>query len=302
VASVWEAMKKKQAEQAAQDKVNVADKATVQDIPSVEDKEPIGLVPGPGIQSPGAALPGLNVASAKVVASLTATAAGSPTPRYSEILRPHFDRGGRIAEEYRALRTNLLAQCGGKGFCYLVTSAQAGEGKTLTVLNLALVLGECTAQNVLVIEADMRRPRIAKLLDMPVTPGLSELLRGDSTLKQVIHPTSYSNFSVLPAGRADGDEVGELLGREPMHTLLGEARRGFDFVLIDTPPINLVSDAGALGRFCPEALVVVRMGKTRQDAIDRALSLLRSANIKPAGMILTGSNEPKPPYPHRYVS
>jgi len=205
----------------------------------------------------------------------------------SETLLPHHDRGGRIADAYRALRTNLLARCGEQGFCSLVTSARPGEGKTLTAANLALVLAECVTQNVLLIDADLRRPRVAGLMGLPSAPGLAEWIRGEATLRQVLQPTTYKNLSVIAAGSASPGDVAELLARPPVHTLLAEAKRLFTHVLIDTPPIHL-SDVGTLGQVCRQALLVVRAGRTRQEDVTRAVALLHAANIQPAGMVLTG--------------
>jgi hypothetical protein len=155
------------------------------------------------------------VATAVATAAATAPAAGPAqvvaTPRsVSSELISHHERGSQRSEEYRALRTSLLAQCGSAGFCYIVTSAEAGEGKTVTCLNLALVLTECVNQNVLVVDCDLRRGRVAQLLGIEQGPGMADVMRGKASIKQVLRPTQYPNMSVITAGRANPQEVAEL--------------------------------------------------------------------------------------------
>jgi receptor protein-tyrosine kinase len=226
--------------------------------------------------------------------------APSGTNGYSPALVPHHDRGGATAEEYRALRTNLLAQYSDERFCLLVTSAEAGEGKTVSSLNLALVLAERQERRTIIIDADLRKRTIANLLHISNTPGLADILRGTARLDDVIQPTAYPNLFVIPAGQSKQAEVGELLGGPELEESVTELRRRYDYVLFDTPPITVASDAGMLGRATREALLVVRMNKTRRESVDRAIGLLHAANVKPVGMILTHQRYYIPNYLYRY--
>ena len=211
--------------------------------------------------------------------------------RYSKLLVAHHDRGGAIAEEYRALRTSVLANCHGEKFCYLVTSPEVGEGKTLTCLNLAMVMAERVNQRTIVIDCNFRSPAVAGLLGESNTPGLAELIRGEATLDEVVKPTAYPNLLFIAAGRARQDQVGELLGRPELRDLSDTLRREYDYVLFDTPSINHWSDAAVTGRATGGALLVVRMNKTHREAVEKSMRLLNAANIALTGLVMTHARD-----------
>jgi len=206
---------------------------------------------------------------------------------YAPQLVAHYDRGGRLTEEYRELRTHLLARYEDERFCLMVTSAEKGEGKTLTCLNLAVVLAERPEYRTVAVDFDLRRGGIAALLGVSRTPGVADLLRGTVAMDDVIQSTPYPNLFVIPAGEVKMEEVGELLGRQELEEIVGRLRHDYDYVLMDTPPLNEVSDAGIVGRAVREALLVVRMHKTKREHVERAIRMLHGANVKPAGLVLT---------------
>jgi capsular exopolysaccharide synthesis family protein len=199
----------------------------------------------------------------------------------------HHDRGGGIAEDYRALRTNLLAQYPEERCCVLITSAEANEGKTVTTLNLAMILSERQERRTLVVDADLRKCSIAPLLHAQNEPGLADVLRGTVRFEDAVKPTLYGNLFVLTAGKASRADVGELLHQPELEELVEQLRGRYDYVLFDTPPITVASDAGALGRAVHEAILVVRMYKTRCETTESAIRLLHAANVKPIGVVLT---------------
>ena len=219
---------------------------------------------------------------------------------YSPKLVAHHQRGSRLAEEYRELRTSLLAQYKDERFCLLVTSANRGEGKTLTCLNLAIVLAERREFRTVLVDCDLRKGKVASLLRSERSPGMADLLRGTAAIDDVLRPTSYPNLFVLPAGRSETEEIGELLGKQELEETVGQLRRDFDHVLLDTPPVNELSDARVIGRVAREALVVVRMYKTPRESVDETIRLLHSANVKPIGLVLTHQRYPIPSYLYRY--
>jgi len=219
---------------------------------------------------------------------------------YSPVLVAHHDRGSKFAEEYRALRTNLLAQYQDERFCLLVTSGEAGEGKTVTCMNLAFVLAERPEYRTLVVDCDLRRGRAAALLQIEKSRGMADVLRGKASIEEATRPTAYPNLWVIPSGRAPAEEVGELLGKPEVDEIVGRLRRDYDYVLLDTPPLNVVSDAGILGRAAHDALLVVRMYKTRRESVDKAIRLLHAANVKPVGVVLTHQQYYIPSYLYRY--
>lgn len=337
MANVWQALKKHQAQQGAA-KASTAPAETPPAQASGParhvDSEPLEAKPAaappatphapaaaeaaaPGAQEPASATE-VKVASQTPVKKAMAAAAAGPAaatpragrwadvtkfpvkPEYSDCLMTHYDRGGPISEDYRALRTSLLAQCEQKGFCYVVTSAEPREGKTLTCLNLAMVLAERPEQNVAVIDCDLRQGRIAEILNVHQTPGVAELLRGKASTKDILQPTAYPNLVVVASGKAPAEDIAELLNKPEMEQFLREMRRLYDYVLIDTPPINAVSDAGVIGRHSGEALMVVRMNKTRRESVSRAMALLKAACIKPAGVVMTHRRYFIPNFVYRY--
>jgi len=267
VANVWDAMKKHQAEQAE-------------------------AAPPPGSAAPQAAPA---VGSAAPEAATAGAAALQVTGRveharlngYAPELCAYHEPGGTIAEDFRGLRTNLLAHYADERFCVLVTSAEKGEGKTVACLNLAVVLAERQERRTVVIDCDLRARRLARLMHIENTPGVADLLRGTGHLKDVLRKTASPNLLVIPAGVAGKGEVGELLHRPELEETINALRREFDHVLIDTPPVGVAPDAGMLGGCVSDALLVVRMYKTRHETVDSAVRLLHAAHIEPVGIVLT---------------
>lgn len=205
---------------------------------------------------------------------------------YSELLAVHHDPAGEIAEQFRALRTHLLARYRDERFCLMVTSAVCGEGKTVTCLNLALAMTARETARTIVVECDLRRGRIGALLGISPTAGLGDVLAGRATRDEAIAPTAHPNLFVLPAG-PDRDNPGELVGKRELGDLLRDLRRDYDHVLLDTPPVNMVADARIIGPSADEALLVVRAGRTTRDAVGCALQLLDAVKVKLAGVVLT---------------
>ncbi len=262
----------------------------------------------PPAPAPNGGAHGADTPVQKALSTATATApAAAPVltgqtdgTRYSELLIAHHDRASGQAEEYRALRNSLLAHRPEGRFGVMITSAEAGEGKTVTCLNLAMALTERVDRRTLIIDADLRRSRVAKLLDAPGEPGLAELLRGELDARAVIQATAHKNLDLMAAGHIRHDEVGTLLGQPQVQDVMQDLRRMYDYILIDTPPINAVSDAGTLGQAVGEALMVVRMNKTHRESVDKAIRMLHASNVKIAGLVLTHRTYHIPDYIYRY--
>lgn len=219
---------------------------------------------------------------------------------YSPLLMPHSRRGSRITEEYRSLRTSLLAQKSDERLCMLLTSADPGEGKTITTVNLGLVLAEKVERTTVLVDFDLRRGRIADLLNSPGSPGVAEYLRGDAGLEDVVQPTVYPNLFAIACGNAEAEDVGELAGRPELGMLISELRQRYDFVLFDTPPVIGTPDAGMLGGGISEALLVIRMNKTKRESVNQAIRLLHAASISVSGVVLTHRRFHIPRYGYRY--
>ena len=173
-------------------------------------------------------------------------------------------------EQYRRLAARLLmAQTEKKVSVVMVTSAFPEEGKTLTATNLALTLSESYKRKVLLIDADLRRPWIHQVFQVPNVSGLNDGLRAAPDRK--IPLLSYTeNLSILTAGRPDADPMSVLSG-ERMVAVLEEAQARFEWVIIDTPPVALLTDAHLLSSLVHAVVLIVQAGKTPLPAIKMAV-------------------------------
>jgi len=160
----------------------------------------------------------------------------------------------------------------------LVSSAHAGEGKSVVAMNLALAWAKLSSEPVLLIDADMRRPAVADWLQPPPRIGMTELLRGQTDLAHVLTEVDGTDLRLLPAGQPARDPSELLVAREfeQMITILGDS---FSRVVIDTPPIVPYPDADLIGRYSAGALIVARAGVTREAPLRQALELLSSTRI-----------------------
>ena len=178
------------------------------------------------------------------------------------------------SEQFRALRTRLLqAREREQKRAFVITSAGMGEGKTLTALNLAWLLAQTDGATTLIIDADLRRPCAAEYLGIETEYGLSEVLTGETKLTQAILKLKPSGLHLLPGGAARED-VAELLSGPRFGRLLDEARKLFDYIIIDAPPLGVFTDANLLINRADAALLVVRASVTRYSVVDRLLEQL----------------------------
>ncbi len=194
-----------------------------------------------------------------------------------------------LREAYKNLRANIrffLNQDGCKKFC--ITSSTMGEGKSVTILNLAISIAE-NGQKVLLIDADMRRPSIGNLLMRKVSPGLSNLLAGMEEKQNVIHKDVYSNLDVILSGDVPPNPS-ELLGSDRMKTLMESVSKEYDYVLVDVPPVNAVSDARVISGMLDGVLYLVRQKQTEIDAVRHGIAQLKLAEARLLGFIINGIN------------
>jgi len=198
-------------------------------------------------------------------------------------------------EAYNLLRTNLyfsLADVVG-GKVVGVTSPCPQEGKSTTSLNLAYALATAGHKTVL-IDADMRRPSIASVLEMPMSPGLSNLLVDENTdaiRSEVVH----ENLSVLLSGDIPPNPS-ELVVSDKMKALIEKLRGAYDYVIVDLPPVNLVSDPIMMSRHLDGMIVIVRHGHTRRRDVNDAVRSLKLVNAKVLGFVYNGAKTAKKRY------
>lgn len=192
-------------------------------------------------------------------------------------------------EAYRTLRTNIrffLRTDGCKRIC--ITSAASGEGKSITLLNLAISIAE-VGQRVLLIDADMRRPALARLLVEKAAPGLSNVLANITPASEAIRTGLYPNLDILFSGDVPPNPS-ELLSSEAMEKLIADVSKEYDYVLVDTPPVNVVSDACLAANLLDGVLLLVRQDRSKKDAVKRAVSNLHLTGANLLGVVLNGAD------------
>jgi len=196
-----------------------------------------------------------------------------------------------VLEAYKAARTNLMFILGKRkennANVVLFTSANQSEGKTTTCVNLAITVAQA-GKRVLVIDADMRKPRIHTSFGVDVAPGLSDKLSGMNE-QSCVYEISCGNLFVLPAGSIPPNPA-ELLGSEMMDELLRNASKEFDYVFIDTPPVGLVTDASVLCSKIAGAILVTRYNHTSVDDMKTACSQLEAVGGKVLGTVMNGKD------------
>lgn len=191
-----------------------------------------------------------------------------------------------LAESFRILRTSVLLSTAPRPpQTLLVTSAQVGEGKTSSATNLAMSFAQRGGQ-VLIIDADLRRPSIAKTMGIPPDKGLSSFLTGAHSLDEVlIQYERVPNLWVLPAGPRPPDPA-ELLSSQMMETTLKDLMKRFTQIVIDSPPLLLVTDAVVLSAMVDGVILVVASGTTARGALTRAHRILENAGSRVLGIVL----------------
>lgn len=190
------------------------------------------------------------------------------------------------AESFRSLRTNLqFVNVDGSPRSFVITSSAPGEGKTTVATNLALSLAQSGA-SVALVDADLRKPTVAKRMGVDGEVGLSSLLAGMVELEDVIHRWGKDELFVLPAGRIPPNPS-ELLGSREMQNLLAKLTEHFDYVIIDSPPVLAVTDAAVLSRFAGGTILVAAVGLARKNEVAAGLEALDGIANRISGVVVT---------------
>lgn len=215
----------------------------------------------------------------------------------------------QISEQYKILRTNILSLNHKKPLkTILITSSVAGEGKTVTALNLASTFAQKENSKVLLLEADLRKPKVHSYMGLAPNSGLSELLSGKdslapnrtcsgSGLNSAIYSTELANLKILPAGKRLPSNPPELLGASRMQKFMEELKKKFNYIIIDSPPAISVTDASILGTLSDGVILVIKAGSTNREVVARAEKLLTSAKAQILGFIITMVSD----YPRYYI-
>ncbi len=194
---------------------------------------------------------------------------------------------GLLAESIDNIRTALLYRANAEGLrVTLVTSALAREGKTTVATQLAASLAR-SGRRTLLIDGDLRRPSAHRSFELPTTPGLCEVLRGEEELEEVIRPTRVAGLWLLPAGRCDLDAV-QALASNAIGEDFQKLRQEFDFILIDSGPVLTDSDALLFGRYADGVLLSVLRDVSRMPQVYEACERIRAVNIPLLGAVING--------------
>jgi len=201
------------------------------------------------------------------------------TSRLNPVLIAGLSPQSLAAEQYRSLRTRLAhAEGAGPLRTILITSPQKGEGKSVTSANLALTMAQELQRRVVIVEADLRKPSLGHLFNLPPGPGLAEYLSGAADLNDVMKFLPDHHLTVIPAGTPPANPS-ELLGSTAMRRMLDQLRTRFDRVILDTPPVLPLADVAVLAPMVDGALLVVRAGYTPKPAIENALRAFDSCRL-----------------------
>ena len=198
-------------------------------------------------------------------------------------------------EAYNSLRTNLLyALSPTNGKIVAVTSSNAGEGKSTVSINLALTMASANVK-VLLIDADLRRPTIHKKLRIDNSTGLSKFIVGFETMSDSLKRNVFTNLDVMTSGPIPPNPS-ELLGSENMRVFLQKASDYYDYIIIDTPPVNIVTDVAVMSDCISGVLLVTSYGNTTFEDVKKANSIFDKVNAKLLGMVLAGVENKKSIY------
>jgi capsular exopolysaccharide synthesis family protein len=199
-------------------------------------------------------------------------------------------------EQYKLLRANLDFTIPDGVECPVigVTSSMRGEGKSTTAVNLSYVLAE-RGNRVLLIDGDLRIPSVAKKMDIKSSPGLTDFLKGKGAELLEFKSSLLENWFIIPSGNIPPNPS-ELLGSKRMESVLNELKKQFEYIIIDLPPINIVSDALSISNLITGMVVVIREDYTEKKELERCFRQLKLSNVKVLGCVMNEAKSYKGAY------
>lgn len=249
--------------------------------PTLRDFVPTPLPPSGRPTAPIA-----NIAGPQAAAVSTAP----PCTIVDPTLVAYHDRASAVAEQYRAVRTWLLAHNSTSEHRILaMTSSVRGEGKTVTTGNLGIAMAEVRHLNTLLVDADLRRGSLGRLFGVNEGPGLTDVLAGQRSFASAVRSTPLENVSVLSAGALRGQVPTDLLSSRTAARLFDEIRERYHYVLVDTPSVQSASDVGVIGAMCTAVVLVVRLHKPNTTVVQESLRWLQANNLHVVGCIAVGA-------------
>ncbi|ODS30690.1 MAG: Succinoglycan biosynthesis transport protein [Candidatus Scalindua rubra] len=211
----------------------------------------------------------------------------------------HRKSKSNIAEAIRNIRTNIIfTATDTPRKLIMIASANPDEGKTFFVSNLATVIAH-TGKKVLMVDTDMRKPRLNKIFSVERNPGVSNVLAGEASIESCIKDTEISNLNLITSGSVPPNPS-EMLGSASMEKFCDDIRKMFDYVLLDSPPIMSVTDATILARLTDASLLLVKTGETNRDAVKRSIAQFNDINAKVLGVVMNNVDLSKGSYYYHY--
>lgn len=202
------------------------------------------------------------------------------------------------AESYRTLRTNIQYSSFDKEIQVIViTSSEPGEGKSTTAGNLALSLSQ-DGKKVILIDSDLRKPSIHKNFKITNILGLSDVLIGKEDINKVVSKYN-NNLLILTSGKIPPNPS-EMLASKAMTKLIEVLKESFDYIILDTPPVQAVTDSQILSAKADGTILVVKAQKTKRDSVKNAVALLNKVNANILGTVLNGLEESRNNYYYYY--
>lgn len=190
-----------------------------------------------------------------------------------------------ISEQFRMIHTNIKFSVDDqKGKIFLITSPSSGDGKSTIAANLAVSVAQ-QKKKILLIDANLRSPVLHEIFNIPNTEGITDVLKGLTSLDETVHHTEIGRLDVLTGGKASINPV-ELLGSNRMEELLKTALKKYDVILIDSYSVIGLTDTQLLSRHCDGVVLVMQNGKTRFEKAFEAKKVLEFAKAKLVGVIL----------------
>jgi polysaccharide biosynthesis transport protein len=215
-------------------------------------------------------------------------AAGQPV--LDPLLCSYYRPKSVDAEAYRAVRTALYFSTQGEGHKLIqVTSPDMGDGKSTLIGNLAISIAQ-SGKKTLIIDADLRRPRLHKMMQVSARVGLASVMAGETNLAAATQETAIANLSLLPCGPLPPNPA-ELLTSPHFQELLVTAREQYDFVLVDTPPLLAVTDPCVVAPRVDGVIMAIRLSKKSGPQAERAKEILTTLGVKVIGVVVNGVNK-----------
>lgn len=265
---------------------------------TIEQVEKYTMLPALGV-IPAVGTAGANVYSYGYRKNRKTTTRLRPAEGVPQIeLLPQSHPRSTVAEAYRAFRTALLLSRAGGVKCIVVTSSLPGEGKTSTCVNLAVVLAQL-GKRVLLIDADLHKPRVHEIFKISNRAGLVSLLVENTDPALVITQTIVKNLFVVPAGPMSPNPSA-LLSSPVMKGFLENAKQNFDYIVIDAPPVGAVADAILLGHIADGTVLCVRGGHTAREHVNRVRDRMLRSDVRILGVLINNLEETASPYGYHY--